>query len=88
MHTEYLLLLLVPMGALSQRILGCRMPNGSLNPSPNICNQAGGSFRSKSRGCCTRNTRDGPVVTESRFISGCNDNGGFVGSNEILATSC
>ncbi|KAF5972613.1 hypothetical protein FBULB1_8635 [Fusarium bulbicola] len=45
MNLETLLLLLVPMGVLSQRILGCRMPNGALNPSPNICNAAGGSFR-------------------------------------------
>ncbi|RKK06771.1 hypothetical protein BFJ66_g17833 [Fusarium oxysporum f. sp. cepae] len=57
MNLESLLLLLLPMGGLSQRILGCRMPDGNLNPSPNICNAAGGSFRhvgSKVRKASTR----------------------------------
>ncbi|KAF5633935.1 secreted in xylem 14 [Fusarium tjaetaba] len=89
MNLESLLLLLVPMGVLSQRILGCRMPNGALNPSPNICNAAGGSFRQVKAGpgCCT-NGREGPAVTEARFANGCNDNGGHIGSGEVLATSC
>ncbi|KAH6949435.1 hypothetical protein DER45DRAFT_649876 [Fusarium avenaceum] len=88
MHFQYLFLLVVPTGVLSQRVLGCRMKNGALNPSPNICIQAGGSFRSNTRGCCTGNNRDGPAVTEARFISGCNNNGGFVGPKEIIADSC
>ncbi|KAF5536948.1 secreted in xylem 14 [Fusarium napiforme] len=92
MNLESLLLLLVPMGVLSQRILGCRMSNGALNPSPNICNAAGGSFRVvkagvEQPGCCT-NGRDGPAVTESRFANGCIDNGGHIGAGEVLKTSC
>ncbi|EWG41524.1 hypothetical protein FVEG_15301 [Fusarium verticillioides 7600] len=89
MNLESLLLLLVPMGVLSQRILGCRMSNGALNPSPNICRAAGGTFKTVNSkpGCCT-NGRDGPAVTESRFANGCIDNGGHIGAGEVLASSC
>ncbi|KAK1722898.1 uncharacterized protein BDZ83DRAFT_627560 [Colletotrichum acutatum] len=89
MRLNVLVLLFCSTGALAQRTLGCRMPNKSLNPSPNICNAAGGTFVMINRqpGCCTRG-RDGPVVTESRFISGCNANGGFVSGPEVLANSC
>ncbi|KAH7198900.1 uncharacterized protein B0J16DRAFT_331332 [Fusarium flagelliforme] len=84
MQFHHFVMLLLPAGALSQRVLGCRMPNGSLNPSPNICNQAGGIFQGD-RGCCTRNRPDGPAVTESRYVLGCNQNGGH---GEVIKTSC
>ncbi|KAL4724274.1 hypothetical protein ACLX1H_008887 [Fusarium chlamydosporum] len=84
MQFQYLFMLLLSAGAHSQRILGCRMPNGSLNPSPNICNQAGGIFQNGG-GCCTKNQRDGPAVTESRYVLGCNENGGH---GEVTGGSC
>ncbi|KAJ0119912.1 hypothetical protein J7T55_000762 [Diaporthe amygdali] len=33
--------------------------------------------------CCT-NGPEGEAVTEARFVSGCNDNGGGVGPNEVF----
>lgn len=43
MHLNTLLVFLGASGAIAApRILGCRMPNGALNPSGNICNAAGG----------------------------------------------
>lgn len=33
--------------------------------------------------CCTSGA-DGEAVTEARFISGCNNNGGSVGPNEVF----
>lgn len=33
--------------------------------------------------CCTSGA-DGEAVTEARFISGCNANGGFVGPDEVF----
>ncbi|KAJ0126111.1 Phage tail fiber repeat 2 [Fusarium oxysporum f. sp. albedinis] len=88
MHFHYVFLLFLPAGALSQRALGCRMPNGSLNPSERICLDAGGGFLTASRACCTGGAGNSPVLTEARFIKGCNDNGGSVGPNEIVFPSC
>lgn len=43
MHFNTLLVFLCATGAIAApRILGCRMPNGALNPSGNICTAAGG----------------------------------------------
>lgn len=37
------------------------------------------------KGCCTRNRSDGPAVTESRYVLGCNENGGH---GEVVKGSC
>lgn len=85
------------------RILGCRMSNGSLNPSGNICTAAGGKVAGTVRttlllpqrepehmlikttqGKCCTSGADGEAVTEARFISGCNNNGGSVGPDEVF----
>lgn len=104
MQFNALLVFFCATGAMAApRILGCRMTNGALNPSPNICTAAGGKVAGTVRthsqpsprgsehiltemtqGKCCTSGADGEVVTEARFISGCNNNGGSVGPSEVF----
>lgn len=66
MQFNALLVFLCATGAMAApRILGCRMSNGALNPSPNICTAAGGKVAGTVRTHSQPSQREsGNILTE------------------------